>query len=146
MHRHLSNPSRIGANPTEYMRVVYFWNGEPNMHCAKPGGAWMRTYPRIPPQYLFFLSMRNTRVCAILQYCSIAVSAILPMCKYVQYTQYSDVSRPPGDDRYVYPSIVHSPPVELSMIKKIPRGLLRRLETLRKCPNLQKSCFLNARY
>ena len=74
----------------------------------------MRTYPRIPPQYLFFLSMRNTRVCAILQYCSIAVSAILPMCKYVQYTQYSDVSRPPGDDRYVYPSIVHSPPVELS--------------------------------
>ena len=56
----------------------------------------MRTYPRIPPQYLFFLSMRNTRVCAILQYCSIAVSAILPMCKYVQYTQYSDVSRAPG--------------------------------------------------
>ena len=33
-----------------------------------PGGAWMRTYPWIPPQYLFFLRMRNTEVCAIPKY------------------------------------------------------------------------------
>jgi hypothetical protein len=48
------------------------------------------------------------------------------------------------------PSLLHGPTHNnlngWQMIKKIPRGLLRRLETLRKCPNLQKSCFLNARY
>ena len=33
-----------------------------------PGDAWTRTYPWIPPQYLFFLRMCNTQVCAIPKY------------------------------------------------------------------------------
>ena len=57
----------------------------------------MRTYPRIPPQYLFFLSMRNTRVCAILQYCSIAVSAILAFFKYPKVSRYPCASRRCGN-------------------------------------------------
>ena len=70
-----------------------------------PGDAWMRTYPRIPPQYCFLLRNRNTEKP---QYCSIAIHVLQyaqyqTIFKYVQYTATLDVLRAPGRTE-VYPA------------------------------------------